>query len=64
MPIERETIVTTGGGSTGNGLLIGLAIVILVLLVLGFVAVQTGGFSFGGTETTIKLDVPKVTIAP
>lgn len=63
MPIERETIVTNGG-STGNGLLIGLAIAILVVVVIGFVAVQSGGFSFGGTETTIKLDVPKVTIAP
>jgi hypothetical protein len=63
MPIERETIVTTGG-STGNGLLVGLAIVILVVLVLGLVAAQTGGLSFGGSETTIKLDVPKVTITP
>jgi hypothetical protein len=61
MPIERETIVTTGGG-TGNGLLIGLTIVILVVLVLGFVAVQTGGFSFGGTEATIN--VPKITVTP
>lgn len=63
MPIERETIVTNGG-STGNGLLIGLALAILAIVVVGFVAVQTGGFSFGGTESTIKLDVPKVTIAP
>jgi ABC-type transporter Mla subunit MlaD len=44
--------------------LIGLAIAILVVLVLGFVAVQSGGFSFGGTETTIRMDVPKVTISP
>lgn len=63
MPIERETIVTTGGG-TGNGLLIGLALAVLVVLLIVFVAVQSGGFSFGGTESTITLDVPKVTVSP
>jgi len=65
MPIERETIVTSGnGGGSGNGVLIGLLIAVVVVLILGLVAVQTGGFSFGGHETTIKLDVPKVTITP
>jgi hypothetical protein len=63
MPIERETIVTTGGG-TGNGLLIGLVIAVLLVVVVGFVAVQTGGFSFGGHDATIKIDIPKVTVTP
>ena len=61
MPIERETIVTDGGGSgTGSGVIIGVVLVILVLLLVGGITVFNGGFSFGGKSVTV--DVPKVTV--
>jgi hypothetical protein len=62
MPIERETVITDGGGSgTSSGVLIGIALVILVLLLIGGVTVFNGGFSLGGHAVTV--DVPKVTVS-
>ena len=63
MPIERETIITDSGRSTGtsSGILIGLAIVVLLLIIVGGLTVFNGGFSMGGKSVT--LDVPKVTVS-
>ncbi len=63
MPIERETIITDSGRSTGtsSGILIGIAIVVLLLVVVGGFTVFNGGFSMGGKSVT--LDVPKVTVS-
>jgi hypothetical protein len=63
MPIERETIITDSGRSTGtsSGILIGVAIVVLLLIIVGGVTVFNGGFSMGGKSVT--LDVPKVTVS-
>jgi len=62
MPIERETIVTTDGGSrsAGSGILIGVIVVVVILLLVGGFTVWNGGFSMGGKSVT--LDVPKVTV--
>ena len=61
MPIERETIVTDGGGSgVGSGIVIGIAVVVIVMLLIGGFTVFNGGFSFGGKSVT--LDVPQVTV--
>jgi hypothetical protein len=63
MPIERETIITDSGRSTGtsSGILIGVAIVVLLLIIVGGLTVFNGGFSMGGKSVT--LDVPKVTVS-
>ena len=62
MPIERETIVTDSGRSgLGSGVIIGIAVVVLVVLLVGGITVYRGGFSFGGHPVTI--DVPKVTVS-
>ena len=63
MPIERETIITDSGRSTGtsSGILIGLALVVLLLIIVGGLTVFNGGFSMGGKSVT--LDVPKVTVS-
>ena len=63
MPIERETIITDSGRSTGtsSGILIGLAIVVLLLIIVGGLTVFNGGFSMGGKSVT--LDVPKITVS-
>jgi hypothetical protein len=63
MPIERETIVTSNGPSSG-GIIAGILVAVVVLLILGLVVQQNGGFSFGGHETTVTLDVPKVSVTP
>jgi hypothetical protein len=61
MPIERETIVTDGGSpGAGNGVLIGIILVVVVVLLLGGITVFNGGFSLGGHAVTV--DVPKVTV--
>jgi hypothetical protein len=62
MPIERETIVTDSGRSgVGSGVIIGIAVGVLVVLLIGGITVYRGGFSFGGHPVTI--DVPKVTVS-
>lgn len=61
MPIERETIITDGSSrAAGSGVVIGIAIIVLIVLLIGGITVFNGGFSFGGKAVTI--DVPKVTV--
>ena len=61
MPIERETIVTDSRSSgVGSGIVIGIAVVVIVMLLIGGLTVFNGGFSFGGKSVT--LDVPQVTV--
>ena len=61
MPIERETIITDNRSSgVGSGIVIGIAVVVIVMLLIGGLTVFNGGFSFGGKSVT--LDVPQVTV--
>lgn len=61
MPVERETVVVNeGSGGAASGLLIGIAVVLILLLLVGGVTIFNGGFSFGGKSVTV--DVPKVTV--
>lgn len=61
MPIERETIVTTG--PSGASIVMGVvAVALIVVLALWFF----GAVSFGPTPTgsTVDIDVPAITITP
>jgi len=62
MPIERETIITGDRTSSGvgSGLMIGIAVFVILLLLVGGFTIFNGGFSFGGKSVTV--DVPKVTV--
>jgi hypothetical protein len=60
-PVERETIVTERRGG-GSGLLVGIAIAVVVLLLIGGYTAYNGGFSVGGNPVTV--DIPKVTVTP
>ena len=61
MAIERETIVTSGGGNGG----VIAAVVGAILLVIFLVWALNGGLNFGGAPGgTIDVDVPAVTVTP
>jgi hypothetical protein len=62
MPIERETIITSDAASPGigSGFVIGIAVVVILLLLVGGFTIFNGGFSFGGKSVTV--DVPKITV--
>lgn len=59
-PVERETVVETGGGG-GSGLIAGIVAAILVALLAFWVF---GGALTGGDGGSVTVDVPKVTVNP
>lgn len=60
-PVERETIVTSNGSSSGGVIAAIVGAVVLVLIVLWML---NGGLNFGrsGSASTVDVNLPKVTV--
>ncbi|HWT30728.1 MAG TPA: hypothetical protein VN240_06840 [Propylenella sp.] len=56
-PVERETVVETGGG--GAGMVLGiLAVILIALAVFWFL----GGAFGGGESASVSVDLPSVSV--
>jgi hypothetical protein len=56
---DRETIIETGGGDSGfgAGMIIAIVVVVLALIAGGYLV-----FNHSGSSGTVTVDVPKVTV--